>query len=45
MRALAAAATDDLPAQYWTYNRWWLILGSLAFPAVMVIFWLMVFTP
>ena len=45
MRALAASATDDLPAEYWTYNRWWLILGSLAFPAVMVIFWLMVFTP
>lgn len=45
MRALTIAATDDLPAQYWTYNRWWLILGSLAFPAVMVIFWLMVFTP
>lgn len=45
MRALAVAAETELPAQYWAYNRWWLILGSLAFPAVMVIFWLMVFTP
>jgi len=45
MRALAHATTDALPAEYWRYNLWWLILGSLAFPAVMAIFWLMVFTP
>lgn len=45
MKALAQAATDALPEEYWRYNLWWLILGSLAFPAVMVIFWLMVFTP
>ena len=45
LRTLAAAAETELPAQYWALNRGWLILGSLAFPAVMVIFWLMVFTP
>jgi uncharacterized membrane protein len=45
MKALAQAATDVLPDAYWRYNLGWLILGSLAFPAVVVIFWLMVFTP
>ena len=45
MRALAQAATEVMPAEYWRYSLWWLILGSLAFPAVVLIFWLMVFTP
>ncbi len=41
----ALAAGEDLPAQYWAYDRWWIGLGCMAFPAVVVIFWLMVFTP
>ncbi len=48
MKRLAEAALavgEDLPALYWTYDRWWIALGSMAFPAVVVIFWLMVFTP
>ncbi|WP_443748434.1 DUF2269 family protein [Asticcacaulis solisilvae] len=48
MKRLAEAALDEdlpLPALYWTYDRWWIGLGCLAFPAVVVIFWLMVFTP
>jgi hypothetical protein len=34
-----------LPNRYWAYDRWWIILGSLAFPAVTIIFWLMVVKP
>lgn len=48
MKRLAGAALmagEDLPAAYWRYDRWWIGLGALAFPAVVVIFWLMVFTP
>ena len=41
----ALAENTDLPDAYWRFDRWWIILGSLAFPAVVVIFWLMVFTP
>ncbi len=35
----------DLPKSYWQLDRWWIILGSLAFPAVIAIFWLMVAKP
>ena len=48
MKRLAEAALvggTELTAAYWRYDRWWIILGALAFPAVVVIFWLMVFTP
>ncbi|ESQ81711.1 hypothetical protein AEAC466_20670 [Asticcacaulis sp. AC466] len=45
LAAEALASGAPLPKIYWVLNRWWLILGSLAFPAVVVIFWLMVFTP
>ncbi len=48
MRSLAQIAqqTDQpLSAEYWSLTRSWLILGVLAFPAVVVIFWLMVATP
>ncbi|MCZ4279249.1 DUF2269 domain-containing protein [Kiloniella laminariae] len=34
-----------LPARYWRYERWWIVLGSLAFPAVLLVFYLMVFRP
>ncbi|ESQ94156.1 DUF2269 family protein [Asticcacaulis benevestitus] len=44
--AAEALATDvPLPAAYWRCNLWWLVLGALAFPAVVAIFWLMVFKP
>ena len=48
MRDIAKYALDnntDLPEKYWTLDRWWIILGSLAFPAIMVVFWLMVYKP
>ena len=48
MRDLAKEAVDTgdaLPAGYWRMNRWWVMLGSLAFPTVMVIFYMMVFKP
>ena len=41
----ALAAGTDLPEAYWRYDRWWIALGCLAFPMVVAIFWLMVFTP
>jgi uncharacterized membrane protein len=41
----ALVSNADLPLQYWAYDRWWIALGCLAFPAVAAIFWLMVFTP
>lgn len=48
MRDLVKAAIDsgtDLPAVYWRLDKLWILLGSLAFPAVLVAFFLMVFKP
>jgi len=48
MRDIAKATLDsgdELPERYWTYDKWWITLGSLAFPAIMIIFYLMVFKP
>lgn len=48
MRDMAGAALDSgeqLPERYWKMDRWWIILGSLAFPALVVVFYLMVFKP
>lgn len=48
MRDLAKAALkqkQDLPQEYWQMNKWWIILGSLAFPAIIIVFYLMVFKP
>jgi uncharacterized membrane protein len=36
---------QDLPLRYWGMNKWWISLGALAFPAVMVIFYLMAQKP
>ena len=36
---------ESLPEHYWKMDRWWTILGSLAFPAVVVVFYLMVIKP
>ena len=46
MRDMAKEALDngtELPARYWKMDRWWIILGSLAFPAIVGVFRLMVY--
>jgi uncharacterized membrane protein len=47
MKFLADNALDKerLPASYWQFERLWKILGIAAFPAVLVIFSLMIFKP
>lgn len=48
MRDMASAALKagtPLPAAYWTLDRWWMVAGALAFPAVAIIFYLMVAKP
>ncbi len=45
MAAEAVATGTALPLRYWAYDRWWIVLGSLAFPAVAIIFWLMIAKP
>lgn len=48
MRDLAKRALvtgTPLPPLYWRLDRLWIGLGSLAFPAILVVFWLMVFKP
>lgn len=46
MRDMAKHALETeqpLPERYWRMDRWWIILGSLAFPVIVVVFYLMVF--
>lgn len=48
MRDMAKAAFENntpLPERYWHMNRWWITLGSLAFPAIIIVFYLMVYKP
>lgn len=48
MRNLAKEAhanNSAIDAKYWQLDKWWIALGSLAFPIVIVIFWLMVMKP
>lgn len=48
MRDMAKKALDNgtnLPDRYWKMDRWWIFLGSLAFPAIVAVFWLMVAKP
>lgn len=48
MRDMAKYALDTgkpLPDRYWAMDKWWITLGSLAFPAIMVVFYLMVYRP
>jgi len=45
MARRAFEADEPLPDRYWRLDKWWITLGSLAFPAVIVIFYLMVFRP
>jgi uncharacterized membrane protein len=45
MRDLAKQALQDgtdLPALYWKLDKGWIILGSLALPAIVAVFYLMV---
>jgi uncharacterized membrane protein len=48
MRNLAKHALESdepLPEHYWKMDQWWIILGSLAFPAIIFVFYLMVMKP
>lgn len=40
-----AAKFTDLPEVYWRYFKWWVLLGAFAFPALLVVFWLMIAKP
>ncbi len=48
MRRLADAALQSgtpLAADYWRLARRWVVLGALAFPAIVAVFYLMIFKP
>lgn len=48
MRDMARSALETgtaLPDRYWRFDRWWIALGSLAFPAVVGVIALMVMKP
>jgi uncharacterized membrane protein len=45
MAAEAARQSAELPAQYWSFLRWWVALGIVAFFALVVVFYLMVLKP
>lgn len=39
----AVETGEPLPERYWKLDKWWIFLGSLAFPAILIVFYLMVF--
>jgi len=45
MALKAMQETANLPVKYWYYARWWEALGMIAFPAMLIIFYMMVFKP
>ena len=48
MRDIACAAKDNgtaLPELFWRLNRLWIGLGWFAFPAILIVFYLMVLKP
>jgi len=45
MARKAAQNKIDLPKKYWVYARRWESLGMIAFPAMLVVFGMMVFKP
>ena len=45
MAIVAAAADSELPQRYWTFLKWWVALGVVAFVALIVVFYLMVAKP
>jgi uncharacterized membrane protein len=45
MARQAVAKNMALSERYWRMERWWIILGCLAFPAFLIVFYLMVVRP
>lgn len=45
MAVTAAANGTELPPRYWTFLKWWVALGIVAFSALVVVFYLMVAKP
>ena len=45
MAGIAANSLSELPQDYWRLARIWVWLGMMAFPAMLIIFGLMVFKP
>jgi uncharacterized membrane protein len=45
MAKIALKTGAPQPEYYWRLDRWWIVAGSLAFPAMVVIFYLMVAKP
>ncbi len=43
--AAVQAAQPELPAQYWRYFSFWILLGIPAFLSLLLVFWLMVAKP
>lgn len=45
MAKISAAQQEELPQDYWRYAKYWEQLGKLAFPAMLIVYGLMVFKP
>ena len=45
MAGNAVQRGEALSALFWSYDRWWTLLGTLAFVAFLAIFYLMVVKP
>lgn len=45
MAVAACASGTELPRRYWTFLKWWVALGIVAFLALVVVFYLMVAKP
>jgi uncharacterized membrane protein len=45
MAGAAAASGTQLPQRYWTFLKWWVALGIVAFAALVIVFYLMVAKP
>lgn len=45
MAAAAVASGTELPQRYWSFLKWWVALGIVAFLALVVVFYLMVAKP
>lgn len=45
MASAAAANGTQLPERYWTFLKWWVALGIVAFASLVIVFYLMVAKP
>lgn len=45
MAIAAATSGAELPQRYWTFLKWWVALGVVAFVSLVVVFYLMVAKP